>query len=264
MVVLCACEESQRVCTAFRAKGHNAFSCDLQEPSGGHPEWHIKCNVLEVLNPESHWGWISEDESVWCGIEFTTMDGAYHRIEGCWDLIIAFPPCTYLSNAGACRLYPRAGELDQDRYEKGMQAKEFFMKFWNAKCDKICIENPMPSKIFGLPEKTQVIQPYEFGHPYTKKTYLWLKGLPPLMPIDKDQMSIFDLLPEEEAKKYRPVKADDWEWNVVDSVGTYVCGNSETWKKQAARGTVCGKEKNPKYRSKTFEGIAAAMAEQWG
>ncbi len=256
MNVLVACEESQRVCSAFRAKGHNAFSCDLQEPSGGHPEWHIKKDVTQILSPRDHF----------CSgyyIVFSTMDGQYHEVEK-WDLIIGHPPCTYLSNAGACRLYPRKGELDQDRFQKGMQAKEFFMKIWNADCERICIENPMPSKIFGLPEKTQVIQPFEFGHPYTKKTYLWLKGLPPLVPIDKDQMSIFDLLPEEEARKYRPVKADDWEWNIVNPVGTYICGNSETWKRQAARGEVCGKEKNPKERSKTFEGIAAAMAEQWG
>ena len=109
------------------------------------------------------------------------------------------------------------------------------MAFLNAECEKICIENPIPLSVVELPKKTQVIQPYEFGHPYTKKTYLWLKGLPNLVPT-----------------------------NIVEPVGPYVCGNSEIWKKQAAKGVVYGKEKSAKHRSKTFEGIARAMAEQWG
>ena len=160
-----------------------------------------------------------------------------HTQTGKWDLLIAHPPCTYLSNAGACRLYPHKGQLDQERYQKGLEGKEFFMKFYSADCDKICIENPVPSKIFNLPEKTQVIQPYEFGHPYTKKTYLWLKGLEKLQPTQ-----------------------------VIDKSLThpYVCGNAEIWKKQAANGVVYGKEKSARHRSKTFPGIAKAMAEQWG
>ena len=204
MKVLVACEESQAVCKAFREKGHEAYSCDIQECSGGHPEWHIQGDVLPLLEQE-------------------------------WDLIIAHPPCTYLSNAGACRLYPKKGQLDPVRYEKGLKAKEFFMQFYNAKCKRICIENPIPSRVFELPEKTQVIQPYEYGHPYTKKTYLWLKGLPKLQPT-----------------------------NIVEERHPYVCGNSEIWKKQAALGKVWGKEKSAKHRSKTFEGIAKAMADQWG
>lgn len=204
MKILIACEESQTVCKAFREKGHEAYSCDIQECSGGHPEWHIQGDVLPLLEQE-------------------------------WDLIIAHPPCTYLSNAGACRLYPKKGQLDPVRYEKGLKAKEFFMQFYNAKCKRICIENPIPSRVFELPEKTQVIQPYEYGHPYTKKTYLWLKGLPKLQPT-----------------------------NIVEERHPYVCGNAEIWKKQAALGKVWGKEKSAKHRSKTFEGIAKAMAEQWG
>ena len=109
------------------------------------------------------------------------------------------------------------------------------MRFYNANCDKICIENPIPSKIYELPPQTQAIQPHEHGHPYTKKTYLWLKGLQKLKPT-----------------------------NIVVPIGPYVCGNAEIWKKQAAKGVVYGKEKSAKHRSKTFLGIAKAMAEQWG
>ena len=220
MNILIACEESQRVCTAFREKGHNAFSCDILPCSGGHPEWHIQDDVLNILDGDCI---------------FTTSDGVDKYITGRWDLIIAHPPCTYLSNAGACRMYPRKGQIDQERFAKAMQAKEFFMKFFNADCERICIENPVPLSVVELPEKTQMIQPYQFGHPYTKKTYLWLKGLPALEPT-----------------------------NIVDPVGPYVCGNAEIWKKQAANGTVYGKEKSAKHRSKTFPGIARAMAEQWG
>ena len=220
MNILVACEESQAVCKAFRERGHRAFSCDIQPCSGGHPEWHIQGDVLPLINGNC---------------TFTTEDGKTHKLVGQWDILIAHPPCTYLSNAGACRLYPKAGQLDIERLKKGIRAKDFFMAFWYARCDKICIENPIPSSIFCLPEKTQAIQPYEYGHPYTKKTYLWLKGLPPLIPTD-----------------------------IVTPKGGYVCGNSEIWKRQAAAGEVIGKEKSQKHRSKTFPGIAAAMAEQWG
>lgn len=150
-------------------------------------------------------------------------------------MLIAHPPCTYLSNAGACRLYPKKGQIDKDRYERGLKAKEFFLSFIRADCEKVCVENPVPSKVYELPNRTQVIQPYEYGHPYTKKTYLWLKGLPKLKPTEK-----------------------------VDPKGSWVCGNSKTWKRQAANGVVYGKEKSAKIRSKTFNGIAQAMAEQWG
>ena len=207
MKVLVACEESQTVCKAFRERGHEAYSCDIQEPSGGHPEWHIKADAIEILFSQK------------------------------WDLVIAHPPCTYLSNAGACRLYPKAGEIDKDRYIKWLKGKEFFMAFWwyGKNGGRIAIENPIPSKVFELPEKSQVIQPYLYGDPYTKKTYLWLFNLPKLQPT-----------------------------NIVEERRLYVCGNAEIWKKQAANGVVYGKEKSAKHRSKTFPGIAAAMAEQWG
>jgi hypothetical protein len=220
MKVLVACEESQAVCKAFRELGHEAYSCDIQPCSGGHPEWHILGDVLQVMNG---------------GCLFGTQDDTIHEITTKWDLIVAHPPCTYMSNAGACRMYPRKGQIDEERYAKAMKAKKFFMAFYNADCERICIENPVPLTVVGLPEKSQVIQPYEYGHPYTKKTYLWLKGLPNLKPTD-----------------------------IVDPVGPYVCGNSDIWKKQAAKGVVYGKEKSAKHRSKTFEGWAKAMAEQWG
>lgn len=165
------------------------------------------------------------------------MDKQEHLIDK-WDLIIAHPPCTYLSNAGACRLFKKIDGktyIERERFEKGLDAKEFFEKFLYADCDRIAIENPVPSSIYRLPEPSQIIQPYEYGHPYTKKTYLWLKNLPQLEPT-----------------------------KIVRPKGGWVCGNSDIWKRQAAQGEVIGKEKSAKHRSKTFEGIAHAMAEQWG
>lgn len=195
MKVLVACEESQVVCTAFRAKGHEAYSCDIQECSGGHPEWHIIGDALEVLYSQE------------------------------WDLVIAHPPCTYLSNAASVRLYP-GGKLNEERYQKGLKAKEFFMEFYNYK-GKVCIENPIPSKIFELPKHTQQIEPFHFGHPFKKKTRLWLKGLSPLIPT-----------------------------NIVSPKALYVSRRGRT--------VAEGSTNSAKERSKTFHGIAWAMAEQWG
>ena len=208
--ILIACEESQTVCKAFRARGYESYSCDIQEPSGGHPEWHIHGDVIPLLDGSCR---------------FTTMDGTEHYIDGTWDLIIAHPPCTYLSNAGARFLYPK-GVLNQDRLELGLAAKDFFMAFYNADCEKICIENPTPSRVYGLPKYTQVIQPWMFGHPVQKRTCLWLKGLEPLKPTD--------IVEERQSSK--------------------VPGN---WFNKG------GKERQ-KNRAKTFPGIAEAMAEQWG
>ena len=210
MKVLIACEESQTVCKAFRERGHEAYSCDIQEPSGGHPEWHICGDVLPLLNGNC---------------VFRTMDGVKHRIDGKWDLVIAHPPCTYLSNAGARFLYPK-GVLNEDRLKLGLAAKDFFMAFYNADCEKICIENPTPSRVYELPKYTQVIQPWMFGHPVQKRTCLWLKGLEPLNPTE--------LVEQRQSSK--------------------VPGN---WFNKG------GKERQ-KNRAKTFPGIAKAMAEQWG
>lgn len=132
--------------------GHEAYSCDIEPCSGGHPEWHLQQDVTQLLKIK-------------------------------WDMIIAHPPCTYLSNAGARFLYP-GGKLNNERLEKGLKAKEFFMLLYNADCPRIAVENPIPSKIYGLPPYTQIIQPWQFGHPYQKKTCFWLKGLPELKPTD--------------------------------------------------------------------------------
>ena len=210
MKVLVACEESQRVCKAFRERGHEAYSCDIIECSGGRPEWHIMQDVIPLLNGNC---------------EFETVDGIKHKIEGKWDLIIAHPPCTYLSNAGARFLYPK-GVLNEDRLKLGLAAKEFFMQIYNADCDKICVENPIPSRVFGLPKYSQTVQPYEHGHPFKKKTCFWLKSLPFLKPTD-----IVDV--RESTKK-----AGNW-FNK-------------------------GGKNRQKNRAKTFSGIARAMAEQWG
>ena len=195
MKILIACEESQTVCKAFRAKGHEAYSCDILPPSGGRPEWHIQDDVLKHLD------------------------------EG-WDMMIAHPPCTYLSNAGARFLYQGGeGVLNLERFKEGKTAAKFFLKLLNAPIEKISVENPIPSTIFRLPRYTQIIQPYQFGHPVQKKTCLWLKNLPPLKPtkiMEKPQ-------------------------------STKVAGN---WFNKG------GKERQMN-RAKTFQGIADAMAEQW-
>lgn len=167
-MILVACEESQAVTIEMRKQGLKAFSCDIIECSGGHPEWHIQGDALKLINGSC---------------TFQTMDGQNHTIEGKWDMIIAFPPCTYLTNAGARHLW-KGGVLNQERYAKGLEGKKFFMEFYNADCPKIAIENPTPSKIYELPKHSQVIQPYQFGHPFTKRTQLWLKGLPNLEATD--------------------------------------------------------------------------------
>ena len=203
MKVLIACEYSGTVREEFKKLGHDAWSCDILDTEI--PGNHFKGDVLEHLNKD-------------------------------WDLIIAHPPCTYLSNAGACRLYPEKGKLDMERYEKGLVAKDFFMKFYNHSCKKIAIENPVSSRIFELPKYSQEIQPYEFGHPYTKKTRLWLKGLPKLKPtniIDKSEVKTFI---ESGTSRYK---------NTNKNKNRYV-----------ARGS--------KDRSKFWSGIAQAMAQQLG
>lgn len=193
MKILIACEESQTVCKAFRKLGHEAYSCDIQECSGGHPEWHIQGDAIKE---------------------------AY---SGKYDMMIAHPPCTYLSVAGASSLYPKS-ILNIERYNKGLEAKEFFMKLLNAPIDKICVENPLHFKIFDLPPYTQIIHPYHFGEPFMKRTCLWLKGLPKLEHTN--------------VVKGQPTSKSEW----------YNKGGKD-------------RQKN---RSKFWKGIANAMADQWG
>lgn len=202
MRVLVACEESQAVTIELRKLGHEAYSCDIEPCSGGHPEWHLQVDAIELLKMK-------------------------------WDMILAFPPCTYLTNAGARHLW-KNHELNQERYLKGLEAKEFFMKFYNANCERIAIENPTPSRIFELPQKTQVIQPYQFGHPFTKRTQLWLKGLPELKPTE-----------------------------IVEPERTWCPSSSYSREHNDKRRGVFTKDR-ARNRSKTFPGVAKAMAEQWG
>lgn len=211
MKVLVACEESQVVCKAFRSKGHEAYSCDIQEPSGGYPEWHIFGDALVAIK----------------GGQVITMDGQTHDV-GKWDLLIAHPPCTYLSNAGACRLRIN-GEIQPGRMIKAKAAKAMFMELLGADIPRIAVENPVPGKIHGLPLYSQIIQPYMFGDPWLKRTCLWLKNLPLLLPTD-----------------------------CVVPTGKWVSSTSHgssVWENKGCR--------SPKDRSKTFPGIARAMAAQW-
>lgn len=194
MKVLVACEESQRVTIAFRKRGHLAFSCDIKDCSGGHPEWHIKGDVIEHLK---------------------TVEPFYY------DLIIAHPPCTYLSCAGSVNFY-KNGQVNMQRFKEQRKAREFFMFFYNFNgCKRICIENPRAMKSASLPPYNQVIQPYDFGDNYSKQTLLWLKGLPYLIPTCI-------------------------EYNRRSAAESWVALNRSAVK-----------------RSKTFNGIAEAMAQQW-
>lgn len=163
--VLVACEESQATTIEFRKLGFNAFSCDLQRPSGGFLEWHVKGDCLRLIRQPCR---------------FTTMDGKRHLVKK-WHLLIAHPPCTYLTKAGAQLMFPH-GEVCRDRQRKMLEAREFFFALWNADIDCICIENPIPMHICQLPQISTYIEPFWFGEPYSKKTCLWLKNLPPLMP----------------------------------------------------------------------------------
>lgn len=217
MKVLVACEESQRVCIAFRKLGHEAYSCDIQEPSGGHPEWHIMQDVIPLLNGRCR---------------FTTMDGIEHYIDGRWNLIIAHPPCTYLTVAGAANI-PKHPE----RIEKGFEAAEFLKKFLFADCEKIVVENPPPMKRFNLPKYSQLVRPWMFGESNNKPICLWLKGVQELSAtniVEKDR--------------------DMVRW-VYKKTGK---------KKSCSKWYNTNTNRHSQHRSKTFIGIAEAMAEQWG
>lgn len=194
MKVLVCCEESQAVANAFRALGHLAFSSDIKDCTGGHPEYHLKGDCRDF---------VFADE---------------------WDLIIAHPPCTYLSAAGACHLISSGEIKDFQRYEEMLKAREFFMFFYNLPHKRVCIENPRALKLAQLPPYTQIIQPFQFGDDYSKQTLLWLKGLPPLIPLCYTTN-----------KRKSPTSQS---WTDINRGSTK--------------------------RSKTFKGIAEAMARQWG
>lgn len=204
MKVLVACEESQVVTIELRRLGHEAYSCDIQPCSGGHPEWHLQVDALELLKMR-------------------------------WDMIIAHPPCTYLTAAGAVRLFNHDGKVkDYPRYEMGVKAAEFFTAFLNADCPKIAVENPVPLKCFGLPVYDQIIEPYQFGEPWRKRTCLWLKGLPPLM-----------------------------ETQIVEPKGLWVGSTSARRDPTIGQRYELHSNRDSKRRAKTFQGIGRAMAEQW-
>lgn len=206
MKVLIACEESQTVCKAFRERGHEAYSCDIQEPSGGHPEWHIQGDAIKAIG------------------------------DGQWDLIIAHPPCTYLTVTGN-RWYnvERYGNKAIQRYKDRDDAIVFFLAIANADCERIAIENPVGimSTIWRKPD--QIIEPWQFGDSYEKRTCLWLKGLPLLEPTRIVK---------------KPVR------KMYASGKSMPAWYADAWKLPP--------DERAKVRSKTFPGIAAAMAEQWG
>lgn len=207
MNVLIACEESQEVCRAFRIIGHKAYSCDIVECSGGHPEWHIKGDCLNVIKG--------------C-CNFITQDGHLEYVDK-WDLIIAHPPCTYLTVSGN-RWFnvERYGDKARERLENRKDAIRFFYKMIYAPCYKIAVENPIGimSTVYRKPD--QIIQPWQFGHGESKATCLWLKNLPPLQPTN--------IVEERQGKCWRMPPSKD----------------------------------RQKLRSKTYRGIAEAMAQQWG
>ena len=234
--VLVACEESQAVTKELRAKGIEAYSCDIIDESGGHPEWHIEEDVLPLLNGNC---------------KFKTCDGVEHEVKGKWDAIIAFPPCTHLAVSGAPAF---EGKRKDGRQRFGI---DFFGKFLIADCDKIVIENPVNiisgdyvktwfpdlCEEYHLPIKpTQRIHPWMFGDNHSKNTCLWIKGLPPLNPIITEQPKIewFEWVDSKTGKKKRE---DKWIHDAFIKCKTA--------------------EERQKMRSKTFPGIAKAMAEQW-
>lgn len=224
MRVLIACEESQRVCIAFRERGHEAYSCDIQDCSGGHPEWHIKGDALKAID----------------GGRVITMDRQAHDV-GRWDLLIAHPPCTYLTVSGN-RYFnlEKYGDSAKKRLLARLDAASFFLSFALADVPRIAVENPVGamSTLFRKPD--QIIQPYFFGDEARKTTCLWLKNLPCLVPTN--YVSPGEILP------------GGYSTNASANYATDESGKILRW----------SDPRTAKLRSKTFPGIAAAMAEQWG
>ena len=219
MRILVACEESQNVTNELRKLGHEAYSCDIQMHSGSHDEWHICQDALPLLNG-------------FC--KFKTIDGDYHEINSKWDMIIAFPPCTDLCVSGARHFAKKQADGRQQR------SIDFFMKFVNADCDKIAIENPIGIMSTKYRKPDQIIQPWQFGDKYSKSTCLWLKNLPLLVPTKIVEKGEFIEFTDKNGKKKRQAK---WYYEALK--------NSKNAAERA------------KIRSKTFPGIANAMATQW-
>lgn len=210
MKILVACEESQAVTIELRKLGHDAYSCDIQECSGGHPEWHIKNDVSKIVGGNC---------------SFKTMNGDMYEVSN-WDMVIAFPPCTHLCNSGQ-RWFT---EGKKDRLLQ-LDAIDFFMMFTDLQCEKVAIENPVGIMSTKYRKPDQIINPYEFGHTECKRTCLWLKGLPKLKPTK--------IIPAEERTSNL--------WRAIFD------GKQYAWNDPIVS----------KLRSKTFSGIARAMAEQW-
>lgn len=217
MKILVACEESQAVTIELRRLGHEAYSCDIIPCSGGHPEWHIMQDVLPLLNGNC---------------EFDTADGSHHQIYGKWGMIVAFPPCTYLTVTGNKWFKPEYASRFPTRQSDRNAAIEFFMAFANADCPRIAIENPVGIMSSTWRKPSQIVQPWMFGDAYEKKTCLWLKGLRPLA-----QTKVVAPPPRMKLKSGKTMP--DWYARPRHS-----------------------KERQT-MRSKTFPGIARAMAEQW-
>lgn len=235
MNVLVACEESQTVCKALRERGHRAFSCDIQECSGGHPEWHIQGDVIPLLNGNC---------------SFTTADTHTHTQAGKWDMILAFPPCTHLAVSGA---WCFAKKREDGRQREGI---EFFCKFLEADCDKVVIENPVNiisgnyvtkwfpdlAERYHLPRKpSQSVSPHMFGDPVRKKTNLWIKGLPNLVPTNIVDFDVHD-------SKGKSKGYSGEAWFVRDENGKILSWNDP---------------RTAKARSKTYPGLGREMANQW-
>ena len=220
MRILVACEESQRVTSELRNLGHEAYSCDIQPCSGGHKEWHIQQNVLPLLDGHC---------------SFRTMDGLAHTIDTKWDLIIAHPPCTYLTVTGN-RWFneERYGDKARKRKQDRDEAIQFFMAFANADCERIAIENPVGVMSTHFRKPDQTVHPYMFGDPERKATCFWLKGLPLLQPTNVVEPVVI---------QFKNGKGTDSPWH-LNTISLPPAERS-------------------KARSKTFPGMAKAMAEQW-
>lgn len=203
--ILVACEESQAECMAFRERGFNAFSCDLQLCKyGGRIDWHIPGDVTPMLEGQT---------------TFRTQDGKKHRVSK-WHLIIAHPPCTYLCKMGSVHL-KQHGKVNQERWDKMIQAREFFEKCLNANADYVAVENPLPMAAAGLPKPDCFIQPYWYGVPYSKKTLYWLRNLPPLMAVHS--ASWFKQFVRSSRGKYRSRTFPEVANAIAEQWGDYLC-----------------------------------------